>query len=421
MPAMPLPDAVRRMPLEESALAELIGDARVVAIGENNHHIREFTLLRDRILRFLVTELDFGVLGFESGFAEGHVVDEWIRGGPGDVATVARDGFTFRFGDATEMHDMLGWLRAHNDAGGRVRYAGLDVPGSGGSALPALQRVRAYLDAQHPGEAALADAAIEATEPYAAANNGVAPGRYAALSVPERDAATAALSRLLLRLDALRPGPDRHEHLIARHHALGALRTDEQLRELAALLGLTESGSGEPDAPALVSSSRDVYQAETVRLLRELYGPDERIVLMLHNGHAQRLPLQLLPGVRARSAGTYLDADLGADYVVLGVTARTGSTTGLRLDDQARHGFEVLTRPLDPPGEGSVERAVADSVPGHEPVLLDLRPARGTPGPSIVRHAHLEVPVDVPTAFDGFACLPEMSPSSFVLPEIADG
>jgi erythromycin esterase len=405
---MRLPDTVRRLPLDDlSHLAELIGDAHVVAIGENNHHISEFTRLRDRLLRFLVTELDFGVLAFESGFAEGDLVDDWIRGGPGDLDTVASDGFTFRFGESAEMHDMLAWLREHNAAGGRVRFAGLDVPGSGGSGLPALRRVRDHLAAHAPEQVPLVDVAIEATRPYRAANNGAAPARYATLSTAQRDAATAALARLLLRLDALRPGPDPGAHLVARHHALGALRLDEQLREFVAL--------GEPDPPAMVVSSRDVYQAETVRLLRELHGPDERIVVMLHNGHAQRVPLQLVPGVRARSAGTYLAADLGADYVALGVTALDGTTTDVRLDDGARQGFEVVARPLDPAAEGSVEQAVAQSVPGGEPVLLDLRPARGGPGPSGIRHAYLDVPVDVPAAFDALACLPSMSPSSFVL------
>jgi erythromycin esterase len=406
---VPVPDAVRRLPLDDpSALAQLVGGAHVVAIGENNHHIREFGLLRARLLRFLVTELGFGVLGFESGFAEGLLVDDWIRGGPGDVDTVARDGFTFRFGEADEVRDVLGWLRAHNAAGGRVRFAGLDVPGSGGSGLPALQRVREHLQAHDPGGIPLVDAAIDASAPYRAANNGVAPARYAELDPPTRDAATAALTRVLLRLDAIRPGSDPHAHRVARHHALGALRVDEQLREFVAL--------GEPDPPAHVVSSRDVHMAETVRLLRELYGPDERIVLMLHNGHAQRLPLQLVPGVSARSAGSYLAADLGADYVVLGVTACGGTTTDVRLDPEAPVGFEVLARPLDPPADDSVERAVAQSVPDGEEVLLDLRPARDAPGPGSIRHAHLHVPVDVVAAYDAIACLPRMSPSSFVRP-----
>lgn len=103
-------------------------------------------------------------------FAEGYLVDDWIRGDPGDVGTVGRDGFTFRFGESSEMHDMLRLLRAHNADGGRVRCAGLDVPGSGGSGLPALRLVRAYLAAHHPGQAPFADAAIEATAPYRSAN-----------------------------------------------------------------------------------------------------------------------------------------------------------------------------------------------------------------------------------------------------------
>ncbi|MFJ1551416.1 erythromycin esterase family protein [Streptomyces sp. NPDC088246] len=207
---MQLPETVRRLRLDDtlSGFTEPIGDARVVAIGENNHCIREFTVLRERMLRLLVTELDFGVIAFESGFAEGHLVDDWIRGGPGDVGTAGRDGFTFRFGDSSEMHDMLRWLRAHNAAGGRVRFAGPDAPGSGGSGLPALRLVREYLATHHPGQVPFVDAAMEATAPYRAANNGVVVhARYSALSTAARDAATATLTRLLLRLDALRPGP----------------------------------------------------------------------------------------------------------------------------------------------------------------------------------------------------------------------
>ncbi|WP_279580994.1 erythromycin esterase family protein [Fodinicola feengrottensis] len=293
---MTLPDTIRRLPMDDlSSVAELVGDAHLVAIGENNHHIREFGLLRDRILRFLVTELGFGVLAFESGFAEGQLVDDWIRGGAGDLETIAREGFTFRFGEATEVRDMLGWLRAHNadGGGGRVRYAGVDVPSSGGSVVPGLALVRDYLEKYAPTEVSYVDDAVTATEPYVAANNAVASGRYAELSTASRDAAAAALSRLALRLDALEPGSDPYDHKIARHHALGALRLDEQLREFVAL--------GQPNPPALVASSRDIYQAATVRLLREVFGPDERIVLMVHNGHAQRVP----DGTDARGANTY--------------------------------------------------------------------------------------------------------------------
>ncbi|MFD2398478.1 erythromycin esterase family protein [Prauserella oleivorans] len=393
-----MPESVRRVPLPD--IAELVGDARVVAIGENNHYIREFTQLRADLVRVLVTELGFSIVGYESGFAEGQLVDRWIRGGPGDVGAVARDGFTFRFGESPQLRELLRGLRQHHAAGGRVRFAGLDLPGSGGSPLPALTRVRDHLAEHAPGELPLVEAAIDATRAYAAANNGAAPARYAQLTPAERDAATTALTRLLLRLDALGPGPVSGAHRIARHHAYGALRLDEQLRELH------EFG----DRRGLVPSSRDIHQADTVRLLRDLE-PDARLVLLLHNAHCQRVPMQLVPGVHAPSTGTYLAAELGSDYVAIGVTALDGTTTTARLADDAPAGLEVLSAPLEPPGEGSVEHAVARSTPGDEPVLLDLRPARGRPGPTSIRHVTTETPVDVLAAFDGLVCLPAMSPA----------
>lgn len=407
---MRLPSTVRRSTVDDlTGLAEIVGDARVVTLGENNHQIREFGQLRGRMLRFLVSELGFSVLGFESGFPEGRLIDEWIRGGHGGLDTAALDGFPFRFGESAEIQEMLRWLRAHNADGGRVRFAGLDVPASGGDPLPALQRVRAYLAVHAEAELPLVDAAIAATRPYASANNGLAPMVYEALSEVERDAATTALARLLLRLDALVPGAAAHEHAIARHHALGALRLDEQLRELMLLQGT--------ELPAFVPFSRDVYQAETVKLLRRMAGANERIVLMVHNGHAQRVPMQLLPGVRFNSVGSYLADEFGEDYVAIGLTACTGSTPHLRLDEQKPAGIDVFAQPLDPPAPDSIERVVDETAPG-ESVLLDLREAAGQPGPGSIRHAHTHSAVDVFTAFDGMVCLPEMTPTSFV-PEAA--
>ncbi|MER7015613.1 erythromycin esterase family protein [Saccharopolyspora sp. NPDC000359] len=382
-----------------SAFGDVVGDARVVAVGENNHYIREFGLLRSEVVRFLVGELGFGVVALESGFAEGLLVDAWINGGAGELESVARDGFTFRHGDAVEVQELVRWLREHNSAGGRVRFAGVDVPGSGGSVLPALRPVRAYLGEHAPEHVHLVDAAMSAAQPYASANNGVAPAKYAELSAAERDAATAALTRLLLRMDSLpRRGP---EHLVARHHALGALRLDEHLRELVEL--------GQPEPPPVTSSSRDVYAAETTRLLRELHGRDQRIVVLAHNLHVQRVPMQLVPGVQAWSLGSYLAAEFGADYRAIGVTAHAGTTADMHLDDQARLGIGVRARPLEPVAEGSVEQAVG----GAEPVLLDLRSA--TTGPTSIRHVTTTLPLDVAAAFDAVVCLPEVRPSSFVL------
>lgn len=366
-------------------LGELIGDARIVAIGENNHHIREFGEMRDRILRFLVERRGFTVLGFESGFAEGRLVDEWLHGGPGDVEDIGRHGFTFTLGESAEVREMLTWLRAQ----GGVRFAGLDVPGSGGSPLPALAEVRKYLEHKAPEAVSFVDEAIARTEPYSAASNALAPARYNSLEQPQRDAAMAALARLVAHLESLAPVcPD---SAVALHHARGALRVDTYLRELSDLMA--------GRAPVLQSSSRDTYMAQTVRLLG-----DARIVLMVHNGHLQRVPVRLMPTAVTPSMGTHLAAELGDDYFALALTAGTGTTTGVRPDQDERLGFRVYEQPLDDPAPRSAEHALS----GRGPSLVNLRALRSTAGPTSIRHAHLYSEVDVVSAFDALIYLPEM-------------
>ncbi|OXM63827.1 erythromycin esterase family protein [Amycolatopsis vastitatis] len=363
-------------PVDVAEIADLIGDAEVVAIGENNHHIREFGVLRDRLLRHLVTERGFTVLGFEGGFPEGRLVDDWLRGGDGDVADIAHDGFTFGLGDSAEVHEMLTWLRGRG-----VRFFGLDVPGSAGSPVPALRAVREFVLRVDPANVSLVDIAIAACEPYASVSSAVAPARYREMSPEARDAATSALTVLKGHVESL---PVYGE--VAAHHAEGALRVDLYLRELDALMA--------GRAPEPQSSSRDTYMAATVRLLRRRF-PAEKIVLMLHNGHLQRVPFSPMPGMTMPSAGTHLAAELGDRYFALALTAVSGTTTGLVPDEAAPLGFRMFEQALGDPAEGSVEAALADRAP-----CLVERPAAAS-----IRHAHTSVPVEVAAAFDAAVCL----------------
>ncbi|MEV4899196.1 erythromycin esterase family protein, partial [Nonomuraea sp. NPDC055795] len=101
-------------PLDDlEPLLDLVGDARVVAIGESSHHVREFYLLRHRLLRFLVERRGFTVYALEAPFTDAHTIDAWVRGGPGTVEQVASAGIDHGMGDCREMHDLLRWMREH--------------------------------------------------------------------------------------------------------------------------------------------------------------------------------------------------------------------------------------------------------------------------------------------------------------------
>ncbi|MCO1660656.1 erythromycin esterase family protein [Pseudonocardia humida] len=379
-PAAPLDDL--------EPLVERLRGARVVAIGETAHFVREYALLRHRLLRLLVERCGFTAFGMESGFSEGLAVDAWTRGGPGDLADLGRDGITYRMGRCPEVRAQLAWMRA---AG--LPFAGLDVPGSNASPLPALRGVRRYLEVADPQALPLVDRLVAQVGRYADEHAPPAQRRYAGLSRADRDAMTAGLADLAVHLDALDDGSEAHD--VARHELRLGCLLDLGMRGLMAML--TEGG------PPTGVTARDRGMAETVFRMLERGGPGARVVVGAANSHIQRTPMPL-PGVGEQSVlGSHLAARLGGAYVAIAVTAAAGTTTSRRADPDAPGGVAVVDVELGAPVAGSIEAVVPG---GH---LVDLRGARG-PGPERIRVLDAYQPVPVLQAFDMVAVLDRISP-----------
>jgi hypothetical protein len=111
------------------------------------------------------------------------------------VEEVAAAGVAIDLGRCREFHDQLAWMRAHkHTATKRLRLVGTDVPGSGGSPLPALEAVAAYLRSADPDALPLAEQAIDVVRRYHDPATFTALGRYATL-----DPAALRMGRRLQR------------------------------------------------------------------------------------------------------------------------------------------------------------------------------------------------------------------------------
>lgn len=64
-------------------LKQIIGNARVVALGEATHGTREFFQMKHRILEFLVREMGFTTFGIEATCAESNRVNDYVHTGVG--------------------------------------------------------------------------------------------------------------------------------------------------------------------------------------------------------------------------------------------------------------------------------------------------------------------------------------------------
>lgn len=62
-------------------LKGMIGDARIVALGEAAHMNRDFYRVKHRMVEFLVNEMDFTVFAIEATFAGALELNDYILTG----------------------------------------------------------------------------------------------------------------------------------------------------------------------------------------------------------------------------------------------------------------------------------------------------------------------------------------------------
>jgi erythromycin esterase-like protein len=135
-------------------LLDLIGDARVVLIGEASHGTHEFYRQRALITRRLIVERGFTAVAVEADWPDAYRINRFVRGmGDGATAIDALAGFrrfpAWMWRNA-DVLDFVGWLRAHNDARPsdthKAGFYGLDLYSLYGS----IEAVLGYLDTVNP-------------------------------------------------------------------------------------------------------------------------------------------------------------------------------------------------------------------------------------------------------------------------------
>ena len=388
-------------PLDDlEPMRDLVGGARVVAIGESAHYIPEFHVVRHRLLRFLVERLGFTIYALEAPFTTGRAIGRWIEQGDGDIGEIASAAMPISLGRIPELHDTLAWIREHNLHAERpIHFVGTDVPGSGGSIVPALERVHAELSTADPDAVPLVDRALELARAHHDDETFAMLARYATVPASEQDELSAILSRLLGRLESMAAHLDTlgGEAQSTRLDLRGAWYADHLHRDVA--------GRGLPGAAA----SRDAFMAEVVldQLDRR---PDQRIVVASHNVHIQKVPSSESPAGQLPQ-GCHLAAALGAEYRAIAITGREGRTAQIQMNPERPHGFEIQEVPLTPAPDDSLDAHLSGSGPL---MLTDLRHAPDGAAPHRMRMEGYFLDLPVLDAFDAAAWVPRTSVSAAV-------
>lgn len=150
-------------------LRKMIGNARIVALGEATHGSREVFQMKHRLLEFLATELGFSLLAVEANLPEARRVNDYVVDGKGDPAAALR-GLYFSTWRSEEVFAMVEWMRrfnldaAHRAAGRRLGFAGFDMQ-EPGVAMTAVQDYFTQFESEWAPKIADAKQALAGVQP----------------------------------------------------------------------------------------------------------------------------------------------------------------------------------------------------------------------------------------------------------------
>ncbi|HEX5942820.1 MAG TPA: erythromycin esterase family protein [Anaerolineales bacterium] len=293
-------------------LNELIGDARIVALGEATHGTHEFFEMKHRMFRFLVKEMGFNTFAVEASWAETNLINDYVRTGQGDPAKLLDQYFGWT-GDTQEVLDMILWMRAHNENPGDaplVSFYGFDTQ----FYEMAMDNVLAYLEQVDP------DRVAETIRLYYC----FSPDRKRLYIGSSAESKAACRANLQVVYDQLSQKQSEYEARSSPEAFARALQSARVVLQVEHQVSLG-------DHDYLV---RDQYMAENVTWLLDQAGPGGKIVLSAHNFHVSTDDSII------KTMGAHLREAYGGEMVVFGFSFYEGSFNSRLLADTAQMGEE---------------------------------------------------------------------------------
>ncbi|HKT08311.1 MAG TPA: erythromycin esterase family protein [Gemmatimonadaceae bacterium] len=302
----------------------LVGDARVVLIGEASHGTHEFYRIRAEITKRLIRERGFGAIAAEADWPDAYRINRYVRGTGTDAdASEALNGFR-RFPQwmwrNADVLDFVGWLREFNeqvpDGNRKVGFYGLDLYSLHASMAAVLE----YLRVVDPAAAKRAQYRYACFEQFGedpqaygyAASYGLAPSC-------EREVVEQLVDLRRSAADyAQRDGRVAADDLFFTEQNARVVRNAE--RYYRAMFGSRVQSW----------NLRDQHMTDTLQALVSFLdrsAPGSKVVVWAHNSHVGDARATELGAGGELNVGQLTRQQFGAGVVALGFTTFRGTVT----------------------------------------------------------------------------------------------
>ena len=320
-------DAPGGLPPAE-ALEEIIGDARVVLIGESSHGTHEFYEARAQITKWLIEEKGFAGVAAEADWPDAYRVNRYLHGAGADTsADEALSGFE-RFPAwmwrNVVVREFVDWLHDHNRqtraAGGRqAGFYGLDLY----SLHRSMREVIAYLDNVDPQAAARARMRYSCFD-HTSADDGQAYGFAAAFGAGlscEREVIDQLVEMQRTTMEYAR-----RDGLLVEDEAFYAQQNAQTVRDAERYYRAMFSGR------VTSWNLRDQHMAQTLQALlahldRHHKAGTTRIVVWAHNSHVGDARATEVGSDGQVTLGQLVRERYGESCRLIGFTTYSGTVT----------------------------------------------------------------------------------------------
>jgi erythromycin esterase len=379
-------------------LKKMMGNARVVGLGEASHGMHEPQAFRNRLFKYLVEQCGFTTIVLEAGIAESEEATTFVANGTGSPQSGAKK---MTIANASpENIELMEWMRQYNTNPLheiKLKWYGMDMqmigyPGDTVSRHAAIDITLRYLRKIDPESAVKITAALL---PYM---SRLSVANYPALNQQDHDRLSATLDDMIALIERERINfiakSSENEYNWAHRIAIAARQTDR----LARVTPLDPPGNIPPGAWVAVNT-RDAAMADNIKWIADNLAGG-KVLVYSHNAHVKNATTS--GGIwdaftRAPHAmGQYLKSALGDDYFVIGTsiypekkTAQPGSVD-LALLDVGKPCFVVDLK------------AAAASDPRVKSWLSVIRPMEANV------HFFLNMPIG--TAFNALVLLDKSAP-----------
>jgi len=263
-------------PLDEvtdlDSLIQMVGNARIVMLGEASHGTHEYYTWRSQITKRLIRQKGFNFIAVEGDWPDCYAINRYIKGYDDKKAWEVMQQFkrwpTWMWAN-WEVLAMAEWLLQYNGsltAKQKVGFYGLDVY----SLWESLSQIRSYLERVDPAALKIAEKAFQCFEPYKV-DEGTSYA-YATQLVPRacEDDAVNMLKKIQDRMVSY--DHDFENAFSAEQNAIVTVNAEKYYRSML-------------QGGAASWNVRDAHMQETLERLLKFHGHHSRAIVWAHNTH----------------------------------------------------------------------------------------------------------------------------------------